>query len=175
MGSTEDLRHLIRAVPDFPKPGIIFRDITTLLGDAEGLSQAVKAMAGPFWETGVDAVVGIEARGFILGAPVALELECGFVPIRKEGKLPAQTVRQEYSLEYGQAVIEVHDDAVSPGQRVLLVDDVLATGGTMKAACRLMGKLGAEIVGLCFLVELLALDGRAGLREFRVESIIAYD
>lgn len=175
MGPNSDLRHLIRAIPDFPKPGIIFRDITTLLGDAQGLAQAVRAMAAPFREVGVDAVVGIEARGFILGAPVALELGCGFVPVRKEGKLPGRTARQEYALEYGQAVIEVHRDAVSPGQRVLLVDDVLATGGTMAAACRLMGDLGAEIAGLCFLVELLALHGREGLREYRVESIIAFD
>lgn len=170
-----DLRQLIRAIPDFPKPGINFRDITTLLGDAAGLRQAITAMSEPFRDAGVEAVIGIESRGFILGAPVALELGCGFVPIRKEGKLPAETVRQEYSLEYGQAVIEVHRDAVSSGQRVLLVDDVLATGGTMVAACRLMTELEADIAGLCFLVELLGLQGRSRLGQHRIESIIAYD
>lgn len=175
MTATGDLQSLIRAIPDFPKPGIVFRDITTLLGDPAGLRCGVEAMAAPFREAGVEAVVGIESRGFILGAPIALELNCGFVPIRKEGKLPADTLRQAYALEYGEAVIEVHRDAVASGQRVLLVDDVLATGGTMAAACELMGELGAQIVGLCFLVELLGLDGRRGLSDYRIESIVSYD
>jgi len=175
MDSHPDLQGLIRAIPDFPKQGIVYRDITTLLSDAQGLSRAVTAMAAPFRDSGIDVVIGIESRGFILGAPVALELGCGFVPIRKEGKLPSQTVRQEYALEYGEAAIEMHRDALQPGQRVLLVDDVLATGGTMVAACQLVAELGAEVAGICFLVELLGLKGRSRLGEHHIESIVAYD
>jgi adenine phosphoribosyltransferase len=175
MSPSAELQELIRAIPGFPKAGIVFRDITPLLGDADGLRLAVEAVSAPFRDARVDAVAGIESRGFILGAPVALELGCGFVPVRKEGKLPADTVRQEYALEYGRAAIEVHRDALAPGQRVLLVDDLLATGGTMAAACRLMAELGVEIAGLCFLIELVGLNGRAALGEHRVESIIAFD
>jgi adenine phosphoribosyltransferase len=173
--TVDSLRQLVRDVPDFPKPGILFRDITTLLGDPRGLAGAVEAMAAPFAGTGVEHVVGVEARGFILGAPIAVQLECGFVPIRKEGKLPGETARAEYDLEYGQAVVEIHRDGIPRGGRVLLVDDVLATGGTMRAACQLVEELGGEVAGISFLVELRDLGGRAGLDQYRLESVIAYD
>jgi adenine phosphoribosyltransferase len=170
----ERLRALIRGVPDFPQPGINFYDITTLLADADGLREAVQAVAAPFRDTGVDLVVGIESRGFIVGVPVALELGCGFVPVRKPGKLPAQTVRQEYQLEYGTDAVEIHRDAVTPDQRVLLIDDLLATGGTMAACCQLVEGLGATVSGIGFLVELCFLHGRARLGQRRVEAVVQY-
>ncbi|MFC1526592.1 adenine phosphoribosyltransferase [Candidatus Latescibacterota bacterium] len=175
MSETEFLRQLIRDVPDFPKPGILFKDITTLLSDPRGLACAVKAMSSPFAGAGIDRVVGVEARGFILGAPVALDLGCGFVPVRKEGKLPGDTARAEYDLEYGRAAVEIHRDSIDRGSRVLLADDVLATGGTMRAVCDLVEELGGEVAGISFLVELLGLGGRSGLEKFRIESVIAYD
>jgi len=169
------IRAVIRDIPDFPKPGILFRDITTLLRDPEGLHSAVHAMAEPFADDGIEAVVGVEARGFILGAPVALALQCGFIPIRKAGKLPADTVGEQYELEYGQACVEVHRDALRRGQRVIILDDVLATGGTMGAACKLMTRVGADIAGLSFLVELESLGGRTGLSSHRIETVVTYD
>ena len=175
MLDTNGIKSLIRDVPDFPKPGILFRDITTLLRDPEGLESAVHAMAEPFAGDGIEAVVGVEARGFILGAPVAMALGCGFIPIRKAGKLPAATIGEQYDLEYGQACVEVHRDALHRGQRVIILDDVLATGGTMGAACNLMARVGAEIAGLSFLVELKSLGGRAGLSSHRIESVVIYD
>jgi len=175
MLDTDGIRSLIRDIPDFPKPGILFRDITTLLRDPEGLKSAVHAMAEPYASDGLEAVVGIEARGFILGAPVAMVLGCGFIPIRKAGKLPAATVGEDYELEYGQARVEVHLDAVQKGQRIVILDDVLATGGTMVAACNLMARAEAEIVGLSFLLELKSLAGRTGLASRRIESAVTYD
>lgn len=168
------LRSLIREIPDFPKPGINFYDVTTLLRDAEGLRGAVLALAAPFAGEGVDGVVGIESRGFILGAPVALELGCGFVPVRKKGKLPGSTLSQEYQLEYGTDAVEIHDDAISAGQRIVIVDDLLATGGTMQATCRLVERLGGIVCGVSFLVELCSLDGRARLTDRRVEAVLQY-
>lgn len=170
-----DLKTLIRPIPDFPRPGILFRDITTLLKEPEGLKAAVDQMLAPFAGAPFDLVAGIESRGFILAAPMALARGCGLVLIRKPGKLPAATVRQEYSLEYGTDAVEVHQDAIRPQQRVLLVDDVLATGGTMAASCQLVGRLGGRIAGLSFLVELLPLGGRQRLAAYRVESAIQYE
>ncbi|KRG65987.1 adenine phosphoribosyltransferase [Stenotrophomonas humi] len=155
--------HAIRDVNDFPKPGILFKDITPLLADADGLRAAIKAMAAPWRDAGVQAVLGVEARGFILGAALALELDAGFVPVRKPGKLPGLTLKQEYALEYGSDRIEVCAGAIAPGTRVVLVDDVLATGGTLAAALLLAGQLQAEVLGAAVLVELDGLGGRARL------------
>jgi adenine phosphoribosyltransferase len=168
------LKNLIRDVPDFPKAGISYKDITTLLKDPAGLMAAIRAMLGPFADDGVELVVGIESRGFILATPMALDLGCGFVPVRKPGKLPAETLRQEYDLEYGSDAVEIHADAIAPGQKVLLVDDVLATGGTLAATCQLLEKLGAEIVGISVLAELSFLQGRERLPECRLASAIVY-
>ncbi|MBI2505189.1 MAG: adenine phosphoribosyltransferase [Candidatus Latescibacteria bacterium] len=173
--TAEYLKKLIRTVPDFPSPGILFRDITTLLKDADGLRKGVGVMLAPFAGADLDLIVGIESRGFILAAPMALQRGCGLVLIRKPGKLPAATVRQEYQLEYGSDAVEIHRDAISPGQRVLLVDDVLATGGTMAAAQQLVAGLGGQVEGISFLVELLALKGRQRLGSCRVESAIQYE
>ena len=169
------LKGLMREVPDFPKPGISFKDITTLLKSGEGLRAAVEAMLHPFAGEAIDLVVGIESRGFVLGAPMAVQLGCGFIPIRKPGKLPAATIRQEYALEYGTDAVEIHQDAITDNhERVLMVDDLLATGGTMKAACQLVERLGGRIVGLGFLVELAFLGGRQRLDSYRIESLIQY-
>ena len=170
-----DLKQLIRDIPDFPKPGILFRDITPLLRDPEGFAQATRGMVEKF-EDGdeFDLVVGVEARGFIFGAAMALHLGKGFVPIRKAGKLPFGTVKAAYELEYGTAEIEIHEDAVTRGQRILLVDDVLATGGTMACSCRLMEELGAQVIGIGFLIELVALNGRELLQGYQVEASLQY-
>lgn len=173
--TAEKLLQLIRNVPDFPKPGIVFRDITTLLADPEGLALAVKAMADPFAQQQIDTVVGAESRGFIFGAAIAVELGCAFVPVRKPGKLPAQTISQEYELEYGSDRLELHADAIKPGQRVLMVDDLLATGGTMKACCQMVEQLGGQVAAVSFLIELGFLNGRAQLAHYDVRSIINYD
>jgi adenine phosphoribosyltransferase len=157
------LRSLIRDVPDFPRPGIVFKDITLLLGDAAAFSAAIAALAAPYRDARVDIVAGIESRGFILGGAVADRLGAGFALIRKEGRLPAARISQAYSLEYGEAVIEMHSDAVQSGQRVLIIDDLLATGGTAGAAGALVDRLGGDIVGFAFLIELSALGGSAAL------------
>ena len=170
-----DLHRLIRSVPDFPKPGIVFRDITPLLSDPAGLDRAVAQLAEPYRGQKVDLVVGIESRGFIFGAAVARELGAGFVPIRKPGKLPAATTKVTYELEYGTDSMEIHRDAVSPGQRVLMVDDLLATGGTMAAGCRLVRDLGGEIIGVAFLIELAFLNGRKKLADHEIHALITYD
>ncbi len=154
-----DLKSLVRTIPDYPKAGIMFRDITTLLGDAKGLTACIERMAAPYAGKGVEAVAGIEARGFILGGAVADRLGCGFVPIRKKGKLPAKAIGQDYELEYGTDIIEIHEDGIKPGEKVLLVDDLIATGGTAEAAVKLLQKLGAEIVGAVFVVDLPDLKG----------------
>lgn len=170
----EWLRGLVRDVPDYPEPGICFRDITPLLSDIDAFRFVVDAMADHFAGSEIDAVAGIEARGFILGSPVAYRFGAGFVPIRKAGKLPWRTERQAYNLEYGTAELEVHSDAVGPGSRVLLVDDVLATGGTARAAAELLERLGAEVVGLAFLIELTTLAGRAVLDGRDAVSVLSY-
>lgn len=169
------LKAKIRHVPDFPKPGILFYDITTLLRDPEGLRLALDAMAAPYGESRVDLVVGMESRGFILGAALADRLGAGFVPVRKPGKLPARSVRVAYDLEYGSDALEIHADAIGPGQRVLIVDDLLATGGTARATIELVSTSGAEIVACAFLVELNFLLGRARLGATPVHAVLRYD
>lgn len=170
--ATEDL---IRDVPDFPKAGIVFRDITPALADADAFVRIVDDLAAPFVEDGVTHVAGIEARGFILATPVATRLRAGFVPIRKPGKLPYDVRSVEYSLEYGTDRLELHADAVVPGDRVLIVDDVIATGGTAAAAIDLIQSLGAEVVGFATYVELVALDGRSRLNGCRMHALVRYD
>jgi adenine phosphoribosyltransferase len=169
------LKAKIRHVPDFPKPGILFYDITTLLRDSEGLRLAFDAMAAPFVDTPIDLVVGMESRGFIFGAALAYQLGAGFVPVRKPGKLPSLTQRVTYDLEYGSDTLEIHADAVTAGQRVLIVDDLLATGGTARATIDLVSALGAEVVACAFLVELTFLKGRARLGDTRVHVVLPYD
>lgn len=171
---SERLRELIRDIPDFPRPGILFRDITTLLRDREGLRESLDALCEPWVENRPDLVVGIESRGFLLGAPVADRLGVGFVPLRKPGKLPAKTLAEEYALEYGTDRIEMHADALAPGQRVLLVDDLLATGGTAAASASLLRRAGAEILAASFLVELTELRGREKLSGLEVLSVVRY-
>lgn len=164
----------IRDIADFPRPGVDFKDITPLLGDAALLRATVDAMAAPLADAGITKVLGVEARGFILATPVALVLGAGFVPVRKVGKLPSDVESTEYALEYGTDIIEIHRDAVTPGERVLIVDDVLATGGTAAAAVRLAETLGAEVVGLSFLLELRFLNGRAAVPGHAVTSLLAF-
>ena len=171
---SQDLGLYIRDIPDFPKPGIVFKDITTLLQVPEALDEAIQKMSDPFRNKGVEQVVGIESRGFIFGAAMARELNAGFVPIRKPGKLPAETLAVSYELEYGTDQIEIHKDAVQDGQHVLLADDLLATGGTMEAACKLVSSLGGHIAGVVFLVELAFLGGRKKLEGQEVFSLIQY-
>lgn len=173
MSSTSLADH-IRAIPDYPKPGVTFRDITPLLGHGPALAAAVDQMAERFAAERVDRVIGIEARGFILGAPVAVSLGAGFVPVRKAGKLPWAVVREEYQLEYGTDKLEIHRDAIRPDERVVVIDDVLATGGTAAATCRLVETLGATIVGLGMLIELKALNGRSVLGQRRIESLLEF-
>ena len=172
--STDDLRAKIREVPDFPKPGILFYDITTLLRDGDAFREVIDRMAEAVKGERIDLVVGMESRGFIFAAPLADRLGAGFVPVRKLGKLPAETIEVEYDLEYGTATLEIHRDAISRGQRVLVVDDLLATGGTVLGTIELVRRLGGEIAGLSFMVELTALDGRAKLGEFAIHTLIAY-
>ena len=169
-----DLKQHIRHVPDFPKPGILFYDITTLLKDRDGLKATIEQMAAPYRGAKIDAVVGIESRGFILGAAVAERLGAGFIPMRKPGKLPAKAVKESYDLEYGKDALEMHADAVDRGQRVLIVDDVLATGGTAAAATQLVKRVGGELHGLAFLIELTFLDGKSKLAGEQVFSVLQY-
>ena len=164
-----DLKAAVRNIPDYPKPGIIFRDITTLLGDARAFRRTVDELVQPWAGSKIDKVAGIEARGFILGGAVADRLRCGFVPIRKKGKLPAKAIGQEYELEYGIDIIEIHEDALKPGEPVLLVDDLIATGGTATAAVKLLRRLNAEVVGAAFAIDLPDLGGCARLAKLGVE------
>jgi adenine phosphoribosyltransferase len=169
-----DLREWIRDIPDFPKPGILFKDITPLLGDPAAFGAAIDRLAERYRDSAVDTIAAAEARGFIFGAPLALRLGAGFVPIRKPGKLPYATVALEYQLEYGKDRLEVHTDALTPGRRVLLIDDVLATGGTMRACCDLVNSTGAEVVGCAFVLELGFLGGREKLAPCEVTSLIIF-
>jgi len=170
----DDLKAKIRHVPDFPKPGILFYDITTLLQDPAGFHAAIDSLARPFTGQKIDLVVGIESRGFIFGSVVADRIGAGFSPIRKAGKLPSSCVRATYDLEYGTDSLEMHDDAVRPGQRVLIVDDLLATGGTARAATELVKRLGGLVHALSFLIELAALDGRSKLPGEQVHAVLKY-
>ncbi len=168
----DSLRKLLRDIPDFPKPGIVFKDITPILASPAALSLAVEFLAQPFRDRAVDMVVGAESRGFIFGTAVARNLNAGFVPIRKPGKLPGPTTKAEYELEYGTDTLEIHEDAIEPGMKVLLVDDLLATGGTMAACCQLVSSLRCEIIGAAFLIELCFLNGRSQLADIPVYSVI---
>ncbi len=172
--SVEELRAKIREVPDFPKPGILFYDITTLLKDPAAYREAIQLMLEPYRGSKVDIVVGMESRGFIFSAPMAIELDAGFVPVRKLGKLPAETLSVEYALEYGSNTLEIHRDAIQPGQQVLVVDDLLATGGTVQGTIELIEELKGQIVGLAFLVELEFLNGRERLTGRPISSVIRY-
>ena len=174
MDMHESLTALIRDIPDFPKPGIRFKDITPLLADPSGLSLAVELMANPWRDDRPDLVVGAESRGFIFGTALAQSLSCGFVPVRKPGKLPSKTVSIEYELEYGSDTLEMHEDAIRPGQKVLLVDDLIATGGTAKAACDLIKNLGGDVLGLVVLIELAELKGRDLMGDVEVHSLLRY-
>lgn len=171
----DDLLRKIRTVPDFPKKGIMFRDITTLINDPCTFRRCIDLLADRYRQAGISKVVSIESRGFIFGAPLAYILNAGFVPVRKPGKLPAAVTRQEYALEYGTDAIEMHTDAIKPGEKVLLLDDLLATGGTMRAAADLVKRVGGEIVGMAFVIELSFLRGRDRLKEFDVFSVVRYD
>jgi adenine phosphoribosyltransferase len=172
--SAETLRAKIREVPDFPKPGILFYDITTLLREPDSFRESIQLMLEPFKGEAVDIVVGMESRGFIFSAPMAYEMHAGLVPVRKLGQLPAETLSAEYALEYGSNTLEIHRDAIQPGQKVLIVDDLLATGGTVAGTIDLVERLKGEIVGLAFLVELEFLHGRERLGDRRVTSVIRY-
>ncbi len=173
----ENLKRLIRTIPDYPKAGIMFRDITTLLGDSQGLKAAIARLAEPYRTEPVDSVAAIEARGFILGGAIADRLGCGFVPVRKKGKLPWRTITQEYTLEYGTDQVEVHEDAIRPGQRILIVDDLIATGGTADAAAKLIRQARGEIVGAAFVIDLPELGGAKLLegQGIKVHSLMAFD
>lgn len=170
-----DLTELIRDIPDFPEPGIVFKDITPVLADAEAFSQLIDALAAPYRDVGVTKVAGIEARGFTLATPVADRLGAGFIPIRKPGKLPYQTVREDYELEYGLDALELHTDSVFDGEKVLLVDDVIATGGTAAAAISLLRRLGADVVGFAVFIELAFLNGASKVDGVPIHALARYD
>jgi adenine phosphoribosyltransferase len=168
------ITRLVRDIPDFPQPGVTFRDITPLLGDAEGFTKSITELVHRFEDVAVDRVLGMEARGFIVAAPVAYRMGAGFIPVRKAGKLPWAVVREEYLLEYGKDKLEIHRDAIHPGERILVIDDVLATGGTAVATCKLVEALGGIVVGLGFLLEIEDLGGRDQLKGYLVESLATY-
>ena len=176
-GSVTDLKSLIRSIPDYPKPGIMFRDVTTLFGHAQGFKAAIEQMTAPYSSASVQAVAVVEARGFILGGAIADKLGCGFVPLRKKGKLPWKTIGQEYTLEYGVDIIEMHEDAIRRGERVLIVDDLIATGGTAEAAVKLVQRSGGVIVGATFIIDLPELGGMQKLARLGVEghALLAFE
>lgn len=170
-----DVKDYIRTIPDFPAKGVMFRDITTVMQDADGFRLAIDELQKLLSDTDFDVLVGIESRGFLFGAPIAYNLHKPFIPVRKKGKLPFDTVEQEYSLEYGSAVIEMHSDAVKPGQRAVIIDDLIATGGTVAAAAKLVEKLGGTVEKAIFLIELPALGGRELLKDYKVGSVLQFD
>lgn len=165
----------VRSIKDFPEKGIIFRDVTTVLQDADGLHMSIDMMQDKIKDLDFDLVIGPESRGFIFGVPIAYNMHKAFIPVRKKGKLPAETVSMDYDLEYGTATIEIHKDAIKPGQKVVIIDDLIATGGTIEAIIKLVEGLGGEVVGICFLMELEGLEGRKKLADYRVESVIKYE
>lgn len=165
----------VRSIPDFPEPGIIFRDVTSVLQDADGLELAIKGMQEKVADTDFDVVVGLESRGFIFGMPIAYNCHKPFIPVRKKGKLPCETIEESYDLEYGSATVEIHKDAIKPGQKVVIVDDLIATGGTVEAAVKLVERLGGKVVKIVFLMELAGLEGRKKLAGYDVESVITYE
>ena len=169
------LEEYVRSIPDFPEPGIIFRDVTSILQDADGLHMAVDSLIDMVKDLDYDLVIGPESRGFIFGVPIAYNLHKPFIPIRKKGKLPCETIAMEYDLEYGQATIEMHKDAIRPGQKVIIVDDLIATGGTTEAIVKLIEQLGGQVVKICFVMELVGLKGREHLKGYDVDSAIIYE
>ena len=168
------IEEYVRSIPDFPEPGIIFRDITSVLQDKDGLQLAIESMQGLVKDLDFDVVVGPESRGFIFGVPIAYNLKKSFVPVRKKGKLPCETIEKEYALEYGTATIEIHKDAIQPGQKVVIIDDLIATGGTIEAITELIEQLGGEVVKIAFLMELEGLEGRKKLGKYDVDAVIKY-
>ncbi len=171
----EHLEDYILTIPDFPEPGIMFRDITSLIQDPDGLADAVDGLTDAVKDLDFDLVLGLESRGFIFGTPIAYNLKKGFIPVRKKGKLPRETVSASYDLEYGQATIEIHKDAIKKGQKVIIVDDLIATGGTLEAACKLVEELGGEVAGIVVVMELAGLNGREKLQKYNVKSLITYE
>lgn len=171
----KNIEEYVRSIPDFPEEGIIFRDVTSVLQDADGLHLAIDLMQEKVKDMEFDVIVGPESRGFIFGVPIAYNLRKPFVPVRKKGKLPCETIEQEYALEYGTATIEIHKDAIKPGQKVLIVDDLMATGGTIEAIVKLIRQLGGEVSGAVFLMELAGLEGRKRFTDERIESVIIYE
>ena len=169
------IEEYVRSIPDFPEPGIIFRDVTSILQDADGLQLAIDSIQDLVKDVDADVIVGTESRGFIFGVPVAYNLHKPFVPVRKKGKLPCETISQEYDLEYGSAVVEMHKDSIKPGQRVVLIDDLIATGGTIEAAIKMIEALGGEVVKIVFFMELAGLKGRERLKNYDVASVICYE
>lgn len=169
------IEEYVRSIENFPKEGIIFRDVTSVLQEADGLRLAIDSMQDKIKDIDFDLVLGPESRGFIFGVPIAYNMHKAFIPVRKKGKLPLETVSAEYELEYGTAVIEIHKDAIKPGQKVVIIDDLIATGGTIEAIIKLVEQLGGEVVGVCFLMELAGLKGRERLGRYRVESVIRYE
>lgn len=169
------IEEYVRSIDNFPKEGIIFRDVTSVLQDADGLRLAIDSMQDKIKDIDFDMILGPESRGFIFGVPIAYNMHKAFIPVRKKGKLPLETVSMEYELEYGTAEIEIHKDAIKPGQKVVIIDDLIATGGTIEAIIKLVEQLGGEVVGICFLMELAGLKGRERLGSYRVESVIQYE
>ena len=169
------LEDYVKSIPDFPEPGIIFRDVTTILQDADGLALAIDSVVDLLKDVDYDVVVGPESRGFIFGVPVAYAMRKGFVPVRKKGKLPCETISMEYDLEYGSAVVEMHKDSIKPGQKVVIVDDLIATGGTIEAIIKMIEQLGGQVVKICFVMELAGLKGREKLKGYEVASVITYE
>ena len=169
------LEEYVRSIPDFPEPGVIFRDVTSILQDADGLNLAIDSMQSYLKDMDLDVIVGLESRGFMFGVPIAYNLHKAFVPVRKKGKLPCETISQTYDLEYGSEEIEIHKDAIRPGQKVAVVDDLIATGGTVEAAVKLIERLGGEVVKIVFLMELEGLNGREKLKGYNVDSVIRYE
>ena len=169
------LEDYVRSIPDFPEPGIIFRDVTSVLQEADGLQLSINGIMDKLKDVDFDVVVGPESRGFIFGVPVAYSMKKAFVPVRKKGKLPCETISMEYDLEYGSAVIEMHKDSIKPGQKGVIIDDLIATGGTIEAITKLVEQLGGEVVKIVFLMELAGLDGRKKLAKYDVESVIRYE
>lgn len=169
------IEEYVRCIPDFPEPGVVFRDVTSILQDAEGLALAIDSMQDCLKDVDFDVVVGTESRGFMFGVPLAYNLHKAFVPVRKKGKLPCETISQSYDLEYGSAELEIHKDSIKPGQKVAIIDDLIATGGTVEAAAKLVEKLGGEVVKIVFLMELKGLNGRERLKDYSVDSIIRYE
>ena len=174
-GSMKKIEEYVRSIPDFPEPGVIFRDVTSILQDADGLKLAIDSMQAFLQDVDVDVIVGTESRGFMFGVPIAYNLHKAFVPVRKKGKLPCDTISQSYDLEYGSAEIEMHKDAIKPGQKVAIIDDLIATGGTVEAAVKLVEQLGGEVVKIVFLMELAGLKGRERLKGYSVDSVIRYE